>query len=139
MLFFVRILPAIIVALLILVLAHVILSRRNMAPQTHITVLNVLATGFFILTILLGIVSLYAFYEHNIPVLELFGSGCGIAFILALFFFIKKKRFISRHRIYGEKVARVTIINESLGSRFSRVFKKAFKEAFNEEFRRPRR
>lgn len=139
MLFFVRILPAIIVALLIFALAHLILSRRNMAPQTHITVLNILTAGFSIVAAILAIVSLYAFYEHNIPVLELFGSGCAVAFLLALVFFIKKKRFIKQNRIYGEKAARVTIINESLGTRFSRVFKKAFKEAFKEEFRRPRR
>ena len=128
-----RILPLLAILAFIAAVVYVVMSFRYSSERAKGTLIKVFTWLTGILSIGFAIVTIYALFEQNVPVIELFASflattlvGLGIC----------NRIFLKNHPHYGEEVAQATIINESIASRFAEAFRKAFGEALKDTFKR---
>lgn len=131
-----RILPFLILLAVVILIAYLIMSFRFTSEKAKATLIRFLTWLFGILSIFVGLVTLYALFERNQPVIELFGSCLAITLIGLVITRICNAVFRKNHPHYGEKVAKATIVNESLATRFAAAFRKAFSEAMRDTFKR---
>ena len=131
-----RLLPFLILLAVVILIAYLIMSFRYSSEKAKATLIRFLTWLFGILSILVGLVTLYALFERNQPVIELFGSCLAITLIGLVVTRICNVVFRKNHPNYGEQVSKATIVNESLGTRFATAFRKAFSEAIKDTFKR---
>ena len=131
-----RILPLLVVLAIVALVVYLIMSFRYSSDKAKAVLIKVFTWLCGILSIVFAIITLYALFEQNAPVVELTGS-CLIV-TLAGFVITRICNFVFRknHPRYGEQVAQATIINESITSRFSEAFRRAFSEALRDTFKR---
>ena len=132
-----RILPFLVLLAVIVLVAYLIMSFRYTSEKAKATLIRFLTWLFGILSILIGLVTLYAVFEQNQPVIELFGSCLAITVIGLVVTRICNAVFRKNHPHYGEQVAKATIVNESITSRFAAAFRKALAAALRDTFKRP--
>lgn len=132
-----RILPFLILLAVVIAIAYLIMSFRYTSERAKATLIKFLTWLFGILSIILGLVTLYAIFEHNEPVIELFGSCLAITLIGLVVTRICRAVFRKNHPRYGEEVAKATIVNESLTTRFAAAFRKALRDALRDTFKHP--
>ena len=131
-----RILPFIILLAVVILIAYLIMSFRYTSERAKGLLIKFLTGLFGILSIGLGLITVYALFEHNGPVIELFGSCLAITVIGLIVTRICNVVFRKNHPHYGEDVAKATIMNESIATRFGAAFRKAFSEALRDTFKR---
>ena len=131
-----RILPFIILLAIVIGVAYLIMSFRYTSEHAKAVLIKFLTWLFGILSIALALITGYALFEHNDPVVELFGSCLAITLIGLAVTRICNVVFRKNHPRYGEKVAQATIVNESIASRFTDAFRRALREALRDTFKR---
>ena len=131
-----RILPFLIPLAIIILVAYLIMSFRYTSEKAKVTLIRFLTWLFGILSVVLGLITAYALFEQNQPVIELFGSCVAITLIGLIVTRICNAIFRKNHPNYDEKVTKATIVNESITSRFTAAFRKAFTEALRDTFKR---
>ena len=131
-----RILPFLIPLAIIILVAYLIMSFRYTSEKAKVTLIRFLTWLFGILSVMLGLITAYALFEQNQPVIELFGSCVVITLIGLIVTRICNAIFRKNHPNYDEKVTKATIVNESITSRFTAAFRKAFTEALRDTFKR---
>lgn len=131
-----RIAPLLVILAVIAGVVYIVMSFRYSSEKAKASLIKVFTWLMGILSIGFAIVTIYALFEQNTAVFELFASfllttlvGLGITRICNAVF---KKN----HPRYGEEVAQATIVNESLASRFAEAFRKAFGEALKDTFKK---
>ena len=131
-----RILPFLILLAVVVLIAYLIMSFRYTSEKAKATLVKFLTWLFSILSVLLGLITLYALFEHNGPVIELFGSCVAITVIGLVVTRICNAIFRKNHPHYWEPVAKATVVNESMSTRFAAAFRKALSEALRDTFKR---
>ena len=131
-----RILPFLILLAVVVLIAYLIMSFRYTSEKAKATLIKFLTWLFSILSVLLGLITLYALFEHNGPVIELFGSCVAITVIGLVVTRICNAIFRKNHPHYWEPVAKATVVNESMSTRFAAAFRKALSEALRDTFKR---
>ena len=131
-----RILPFLILLAVVVLIAYLIMSFRYTSEKAKATLITFLTWLFGILSVALGLITLYALFEHNGPVIELFGSCVAITLIGLVVTRICNAIFRKNHPHYGEPVAKATVVNESISTRFAAAFRKALSEALRDTFKR---
>lgn len=131
-----RILPFLILLAVVVLIAYLIMSFRYTSEKAKATLIKFLTWLFSILSVLLGLITLYALFEQNQPVIELFGSCVAITVIGLVVTRICNAVFRKNHPRYGEPVAKATVVNESMSTRFAAAFRKALAEALRDTFKR---
>lgn len=131
-----RLLPFIILLAVIALIAYLIMSFRYTSEKAKATLIKFLTWLFGILSIGLGLITLYALFEHNEPVIELFGSALALTLIGLVVTRICNVVFRKNHPHYGEQVSKATVVNESISTRFIAAFRKALSEALRDTFKR---
>lgn len=131
-----RILPFLILLAVVVLIAYLIMSFRYTSEKAKATLIKFLTWLFSILSVLLGLITLYALFEHNGPVIELFGSCVAITVIGFVVTRICNAIFRKNHPHYWEPVAKATVVNESMSTRFAAAFRKALSEALRDTFKR---
>lgn len=131
-----RILPLLIVLAVVAVAVYLIMSFRYSSDKAKAVLIKVFTWLCAILSIAFGVVTLYALFEQNQPVIELAGSCLAVTLIGLGVTRICNAIFRKNHPRYGEEVAQATIINESISSRFAEAFRRAFGEAMRDTFKR---
>lgn len=131
-----RILPFLILLAVIIGIAYLIMSFRYTSERAKGMLIKFLTALFSALSVALGAVTLYALFERNQPVIELFGSCVVITIIGLVVTRICNAIFRKNHPHYGEKIAEATVINESIGTRFAAALRKALGEVLRDTFRR---
>ena len=131
-----RILPFLILLAVVILIAYLIMSFRYTSEKAKAVLIKFLTGLFGVLSVLLALITLYALFEHNQPVIELFGSCLAITAIGLVVTRICNVVFRKNHPHYGEEVSKATIVNESISSRFAAAFGKAFSEALRDTFKR---
>lgn len=131
-----RILPFIIVLAVVVAIAYLIMSFRYTSERAKATLIRFLTWLFGILSVVLALIAAYALFEHNQPVIELFGSCLAITAVGLVVTRICNAVFRKNHPRYGEQVAQATILNESITSRFAAAFRQALQQALRDTFKR---
>ena len=131
-----RILPFLILLAVVVLIAYLIMSFRYTSEKAKATLIKFLTWLFSILSVLLGLITLYALFEHNGPVIELFGSCVAITVIGLVVTRICNAIFRKNLPHYWEPVAKATVVNESMSTRFAAAFRKALSEALRDTFKR---
>ena len=131
-----RILPLLVLLAVVALVVYLIMSFRYSSERAKATLIRVFTWLCAVLSIVLGIITLYALFEHNQPVIELFGSCLAITLIGLVVTRICNAVFRRNHPRYGEDVAKATIVNDSIASRFGSAFRKALGDALRETFKR---
>lgn len=131
-----RILPFLILLAMIVLIAYLIMSFRYTSDKAKAVLIKFLTWLFGILSVLLGLVTLYAVFEHNQPVIELFGSCVAVTLIGLVVTRICNAVFRKNHPHYDETVTKATVVNESVSTRFASAFRKALSEALRDTFKR---
>ena len=131
-----RILPFLVLLAVVVLVAYLIMSFRYTSERAKGMLIRFLTWLFSILSVVLGLITLYALFEQNQPVIELFGSCVAITLIGLVITRICNVVFRKNHPHYGEDVAKATIVNESITSRFAAAFRKAFADALRDTFKR---
>lgn len=131
-----RILPFLVLLAVVIAIAYVIMSFRYTSEKAKATLIRFLTWLFAILSVGLGLITLYALFEQNQPVIELFGSCLAITLIGLVVTRICNRVFSKNHPRYGEDVAKATIVNESIVTRFAEAFRKALGQALRDTFKR---
>ena len=131
-----RILPFIVLLALIIGIAYLVMSFRYTSERAKATLIRFLTWLFSILSVITALITGYALFERNQPVVELFGSCLAIALLGLIVTRICNAVFKKNHPTYGEKTAKATIVNESIVTRFGAAFRKALGEALRDTFRR---
>ena len=129
-----RILPLLAVMALVAVVVYLIMSFRYSSERAKATLITVFTWLCGILSVFLAIVTLYALLEQNQPVIELAGSCLAVTVIGLIVTRICNHIFRKNHPRYGEDVAKATIVNESISTRFAEAFRRAFGEALRDTF-----
>lgn len=130
-----RILPLLVIMAVIAAVVYLIMSFRYTPERAKAALIKVFTWVCAILSVGFALISLYALFEHNGPVLELFGSCLALTLIGLVVTRICNAIFRKNHPHYGENVAKATIVNESLTSRFAEAFRKALQQAFKDTFK----
>ena len=130
-----RILPLLVLLAVVAALVYVIMSFRYSSERAKAVLITVFTWLTSILSVFFALVTLYALFEHNEPVIELVGSCLAVTVIGLVITRICNRVFRKNHPRYGEEVAKATIVNESISSRFADAFKRAFGEAVKETFK----
>jgi Na+/melibiose symporter-like transporter len=112
------------------------MSFRYSSERAKAVLIRVFTWLCAILSVAFGVITVYALFEHNDPVVELFGSCLAVTLIGLVITRICNAIFRKNHPHYGEDVARATIVNESISTRFAAAFRKAFSEALRDTFKR---
>ena len=131
-----RILPLLAILAFIAAVVYVEMSFRYSSERAKGTLIKVFTWLTGILSIGFAIVTIYALFEQNVPVIELFASFLATTLVGLGITRICNRIFLKNHPHYGEEVAQATIINESIASRFAEAFRKAFGEALKDTFKR---
>lgn len=118
------------------VVVYLIMSFRYSSEKAKAILIKVFTWMCIVLSVAFGIVTLYALFEQNEPVIELAGSCLAVALIGLAVTRICNRVFRKNHPRYGEEVAQATIVNESITSRFAEAFRRALGEALRDTFRR---
>ena len=131
-----RILPLLVVMAVVAVVVYLIMSFRYSSDKAKAILIKVFTWLCGILSIAFAIITVYALFEQNQPVIELFGSCVAVTLIGLVVTRICNAVFRKNHPLYGESVAKATIVNESITSRFAAAFRKAFADALRDTFKR---
>ena len=131
-----RIVPLLAVLAVIAAVVYVVMSFRYSSERAKATLIQVFTWLTGGLSVIFALVTIYALFEQNIPVIELFASFLGTTLVGLAITRICNAVFKRNHPHYGEDVARATIINESIASRFAEAFKRALGEALKDTFKR---
>ena len=131
-----RILPLLILLAVVAVVVYLIMSFRYSSERAKATLIRVFTWLCGVLSVVFAIITAYALFEHNQPVIELFGSCLALTAIGLVVTRICNAVFKRNHPRYGEDVARATIVNDSIASRFGSAFRKALGDALRETFKR---
>ena len=131
-----RILPLLVLLAVVAVVVYLIMSFRYSSDKAKAVLIKVFTWLCAILSVAFALVTVYAVFEQNVPVIELTGSCLAVTVIGLVITRICNWVFRKNHPHYGEQVAQATIINESITSRFAEAFKHAFGEAVRETFKR---
>lgn len=131
-----RILPFLILLAVVIGIAYLIMSFRYTSERAKATLITFLTWLFGILSVAVALVTGYALFERNDPVVELFGSCLAVTAIGLVVTRICNAIFRKNHPHYGEEVSKATIVNESLGTRFAAALRKALAQAFRDTFKR---
>ena len=131
-----RIIPLLVLLAIVAAIVYVIMSFRYSSERAKAVLIRVFTWLCAILSVAFGIITVYALFEHNDPVVELFGSCLAVTLIGLVITRICNAIFRKNHPHYGEDVARATIVNESISTRFAAAFRKAFSEALRDTFKR---
>lgn len=129
-----RILPLLVLLAVVAVVVYLIMSFRYSSERAKATLITVFTWLCGILSVFLAIVTLYALLEQNQPVIELAGSCLAVTVIGLIITRICNRIFRKNHPRYGEDVAKATIVNESISTRFAEAFRRAFGEALRDTF-----
>lgn len=129
-----RILPLLILLAVVAVVVYLIMSFRYSSEKAKATLITVFTWLCGVLSMVFGIITLYAAFEGNQPVLELTGSCLAVSLIGLAITRICNYVFRKNHPRYGKVVAKATIVNESPTDRFAKAFKRAFGEAMRDTF-----
>lgn len=131
-----RILPLLVLLAIVAVVVYLIMSFRYSSDKAKATLITVFTWLCGVLSVVFALVTLYALFEQNTPVIELAGSCLAVTLIGLAVTRICNAVFRKNHPHYGEQVAQATIINESITSRFAEAFRRAFGEALRDTFKR---
>ncbi len=131
-----RILPLLVIMAVVAVVVYLIMSFRYSSDKAKAVLIKVFTWLCIVLSVVFGIITVYALFEQNQPVIELAGSCLAVTLIGLVITRICNWVFRKNHPHYGEEVAQATIINESLSSRFAEAFRRAFGEALRDTFKR---
>ena len=131
-----RILPLLVIMAVVAVVVYLIMSFRYSSDKAKAVLIKVFTWLCIVLSVVFGIITIYALFEQNQPVIELAGSCLAVTLIGLVITRICNWVFRKNHPHYGEEVAQATIINESLSSRFAEAFRRAFGEALRDTFKR---
>ncbi len=131
-----RILPLLVLMAFIAVVVYLIMSFRYSSDRAKATLIKVFTWFCAVLSVVFGVITLYALFEQNQPVIELTGSCLAVTLIGLVVTRICNRVFRKDHPHYGEEVAQATIINDSISSRFAEAFRRAFGEALRDTFKR---
>lgn len=131
-----RILPLLVIMAVVAVVVYLIMSFRYSSDKAKAVLIKVFTWLCIVLSVVFGIITAYALFEQNQPVIELAGSCLAVTLIGLVITRICNWVFRKNHPHYGEEVAQATIINESLSSRFAEAFRRAFGEALRDTFKR---
>lgn len=131
-----RILPLILILAVIAIIVYFVLTWRYSSNKAKEVLIRVFTVITIALSVFFGIVTLYAVFEQNVPVIELTGSCLAIGLIGLLITRICNAVFRKHHPNFRVVTGKATIVNESLGAKFGKAFRKAFGEALKETFGR---
>ena len=131
-----RILPLLVVMAVVAVVVYLIMSFRYSSDKAKAVLIRVFTWFCAVLSVVFAVITLYAVFEQNQPVIELAGSCLVVTLIGLVITRICNRVFRKNHPHYGEEVAQATIINESITSRFAEAFRRAFGEALRDTFKR---
>ena len=131
-----RILPLLVLMAVVAVVVYLIMSFRYSSDKAKAVLIKVFTWLCIVLSVAFGIVTIYALFEQNQPVIELACSCLLVSVIGLVITRICNHVFRKNHPHYGEEVAQATIINESITSRFAEAFRRAFGEALRDTFKR---
>lgn len=131
-----RIFPFLVLLAIVIGIAYLVMSFRFTSDKAKAVLIRFLTWLFGVLSIILGLITAYALFERNEPVIELFGSCLAITVIGLAITRICNAAFKRHHPNYDEKVAKATIVNESISTRFAAAFRKALGEALRDTFKR---
>ena len=131
-----RILPLLVVLAVVAVVVYLIMSFRYSSDKAKATLIKVFTWLCAVLSVAFGIITLYALFEQNQPVVELTGSCLAVTLIGLVVTRVCNHVFRKNHPYFGEEVAQATIVNESISSRFAEAFRRAFGEALRDTFKR---
>ena len=131
-----RILPFLVLLAIVIGIAYVVMSFRYTSDRAKAVLIKFLTWLFGILSAVLALITAYAAFERNEPVIELFGSCLAITIIGLAITRICHAVFRRRHPNYDEKATKATIVNESITTRFTAAFGKALREALKDTFKR---
>ncbi len=131
-----RILPLLVLLAVVAVVVYLIMSFRYSSDKAKAVLIKVFTWLCGILSIVFAVITLYALFEQNAPVIELTGSCLAVTLIGLVITRICNYVFRKNHPHYGEQVAQATIVNESITSRFAAAFRRAFGEALRDTFKR---
>ena len=132
-----RILPLLVLLAIVAAVVYVIMSFRYSSDRAKAALILVFTWLCGVLSIAFLLITLYALFEHNQPVIELFGSCLAVTAIGLVITRICNHVFRKNHPHYGEPVAKATIVNESLATRFAAAFRQALSQALKDTFKRP--
>lgn len=131
-----RILPLLLVLAAIAVVVYFVVSWTRSPSKAKEILIRVFTWITAVISIFFGLVTLYAVFEQNIPVIELAGSCLAVGLIGFAITRICNHVFKKRHPNFRVVAGKATIVNESLGTKFANAFRKAFGEALRETFTR---
>ena len=131
-----RILPLLVLLAVIAVVVYLIMSFRYSSDRAKAALITVFTWLCAVLSVFFAIVTVYALFEQNQPVIELTGSCLVVTLVGLAITRLCNWVFRRNHPHYGEQVAQATIINESITSRFAEAFRRAFGEAMRDTFKR---
>ena len=131
-----RIVPLLIVLAFIAAVVYIVMSFRYSSDRAKATLIQVFTWLTGGLSVIFALVTIYALFEQNIPVIELFASFLATTLVGLAITRICNAVFKRNHPHYGEEVAQATIINESIASRFFEAFRRALGEALKDTFKR---
>ncbi len=129
-----RILPLLVLLVVVAAVVYVIMSFRYSSERAKAVLITVFTWLFSALSVVFALSTLYALFEHNQAVIELAGSCLAVTIIGLVITRICNRVFRKNHPHYGEDVAKATIVNESISSRFAAAFRRAFGEAMRDTF-----
>ena len=129
-----RILPLIIILAVVAVVVYFVLSWRMSPTKAKEIMIRVFTWITIVISAFFGIVTLYAVFEQNVPVIELAGSCLAVGLIGLLITRICNYLFRKHHANFRVVAGKATIVNESIGAKFSAAFRKAFGQALKETF-----
>ena len=129
-----RIIPLLILLAVIAAVVYVIMSFRYSSERAKAVLIKVFTWLCIILSVFFALVTVYGVFEHNDTVIELAGSFLATTLVGLGITRICNYVFKKNHPHYGEEVAKATIINESIATRFAEAFRRAFGEAMKDTF-----
>ena len=130
-----RIIPLLVLLAIVAAIVYVIMSFRYSSERAKAALIKVFTWLTIALSVFFALITLYAVFEHNDTVIELAGSCLAVTVIGLVITRICNHVFRKNHPRYVDEVAKATIVNESITSRFAGAFKQAFGEALKETFR----
>ena len=131
-----RILPLLVLLAVVAIVVYLIMSFRYSSDKAKAVLIKVFTWLCAILSVAFALITVYAIFEQNVPVIELTGSCLAVTVMGLVITRICNWVFRKNHPHYGEEVAQATIINESITTKFAEAFKRAFGEALRDTFKR---
>lgn len=129
-------LPLLVVLAIVAAIVYLVMSFRYSSDNAKAVLIKVFIWVCSVLSAGFGIITAYALFEHNEPVIELFGSCLAVTLAGLAVTLVCRHVFRKNHPHYGEKTTKATIVNESITSRFASAFRRALGEALRDTFKR---